>query len=122
MKGLDTNVLLAWLLEGQSRHLPKSADYRVSLVVLAELAWVLKSSFKRSRGEIAGVFEELSQAADLLFDSAQVVELALSDFKSGSADFSDYLLARDNEAAGCETTLTLDRKAARNSTFTLLGR
>jgi predicted nucleic-acid-binding protein len=121
MKGLDTNVLLAWLLEGQARHLPKSADYRVSLVVLAELAWVLKSIFKRSRSEIAGVFEELSQASDLLFDNAPVVELALSDFKNGSADFSDYLLARDNEAAGCETTLTLDRKAGRHSTFTLLG-
>jgi predicted nucleic-acid-binding protein len=58
MRGLDTNVLLAWLLEG----------------------------------------------------------------RPGPADFADYLIARDDEAAGCETTLTLDRKAARHPLFTLLDR
>lgn len=120
MKGLDTSVLLAWLLEGQARALPQGPEYRIGMVVLAELAWVLKATFKRSRGEIADVLEALAQASDLLID--REVQLAISDFRTGVADFSDYLLARDNEAAGCETTLTLDRRAARHAAFTLLDR
>ncbi len=120
MKGLDTNVLLAWLLRGQERRLPEDTEYRISLVVLAELVWVLKSIFKRSRSEIAGILEQLIQASDLVIDRAAVVELALADFKAGSADFFDYLLARDNERAGCETTYTLDGKAACHPAFTLL--
>lgn len=120
MKGLDTSVLLAWLLQGQQRRLPEGTDFRISLAVLAELVWVLKSIFKRSRSDIAGVLEQLVQASNLVIDRAPVVELALADFRTGSADFSDYLMARDNEVAGCETTFTLDRKAARHAAFTLL--
>ena len=122
MKGLDTNVLLAWLLEGQARAIPEGSRYRVGLVVLAELVWVLRSVLKRPRAEIISALEALSQSSDLVVERRPVFELAIADFRAGTADFADYLIARDNEAVGCETTLTLDRKAARHPLFTLLDR
>jgi predicted nucleic-acid-binding protein len=122
MRGLDTNVLLAWLLEGQARALPEGSRYRVGLVVLAELAWVLRSVMRRPRAEIAAALEMLAQSSDLVIERRPVFEMAVADFRAGPADFADYLIARDDEAAGCETTLTLDRKAARHPLFTLLDR
>jgi len=122
VKGLDTNVLLAWLLEGQARAIPEGSRYRVGLVVLAELVWVLRSVLKRPRAEIISALEALSQSSDLVVERRPVFELAIADFRAGTADFADYLIARDNEAVGCETTLTLDRKAARHPLFTLLDR
>ncbi len=122
MTGLDTNVLLAWLLDGQARALTGGPRYRVSHVVLAEIAWVLATTFKRPRNQIAAVISGLADAADVVIDREAVVRAALADYRAGSADFADHLIARENEAAGCDTTLTLDRKAARHPAFTLLGR
>lgn len=120
MIGLDTNVLLAWVLAGQARPLPPASSYRVTLVVLAELVWVLSHTLKYSRQALAAVLAELLKVSDIEIDRRTVVEAAAADFEMGPADFSDYLIARENQMAGCSTTLTLDRKAARHPAFTLL--
>jgi predicted nucleic-acid-binding protein len=45
---------------------------------------------------------------------------ALDDYRSGGGDFADYVIARQNERAGCETTITLDRPLRAASSFRLL--
>jgi predicted nucleic-acid-binding protein len=119
MKGIDTNVLLAWLIDEKSRHLKKDEVYRVNLVTLVELAWVLDRSFKRTRNEIAETIDGLLTASELSLQEHDVVDAAVRDYRNGPADFADYLIGRENLKAGCETTLTFDRKAARHSAFTL---
>lgn len=120
MIGLDTNVLLAWVLSGQSRPLPPASAYRLSAVVLAELVWVLTKKLKYTRGFASGVLEELVDAADVVVDRGESVALAISDYRQGPADFADYFIAYDNEASGCRTTVTLDKAAGRHHAFTLL--
>ncbi|HEX2256811.1 MAG TPA: hypothetical protein VHG92_08960 [Afifellaceae bacterium] len=120
MIGLDTNVLLAWILAGHSRPLPPAAAYRLSVVVLAELVWVLTRRLKHTRSSACGVLAELLEAADLVIDRREAVTQALIDYRKGPADFADYFIAFDNEDAGCRTTLTLDKDAGRHPAFTLL--
>lgn len=122
MRGLDTNLLLAWMLRGQAPREMPDGPYRISLVVLAELIWVLERQFKRARRELADTVEHLLQTSNVRFDDDMVVAQALTDFRKGNADFADFLLMRDNERAGCSTTLTLDRKAAKHPGFTLVRR
>lgn len=117
MIGLDTNVLLAWLLSGQARELPSAPSYRLSVIVVAELIWVLTRSLKRTRASACATLQELLEAADIVVDRRDIVELALSDYRKGPADFADYFIARDNQAEGCRTTLTMHKDAARHSAF-----
>jgi predicted nucleic-acid-binding protein len=122
MTGLDTNVLLAWLLRGQSSPNLPDGPYRISLVVLAELIWVLDRQFKRARRELADTVEFLLRTSSVHFDDEMIVVHALKDFREGNADFADFLLMRDDESGGCTTTLTFDEKAARHPGFTSVSR
>jgi predicted nucleic-acid-binding protein len=117
--GLDTNVLLGWLLNRRSK-LPGGGPFRISLIVLVELVWVLQSQFRNSRSEIASIIETLLQIPDVDVAGRDAVKAALDDFRDGGADFADYLIGHDNALSGCETTWTYDRKAGRNPRFTLL--
>lgn len=119
MIGLDTNILLGWVLARPSRTLPGEGPFRASHITIAELVWVLDRTFKRTRSEIASVIRLLLETEDLVVPAPDVVTAALVDFETGPADFADYLITHDNAAAGCITTLTLDKKAARHDGFTL---
>lgn len=117
MTGLDTNVLVAWIYDDLEGDLPGTPPYRISLVVLAELAWVLRT--KRRRVEIAEIIALLLASKELRVASRATVEAALTDYVSGKADFADYLIAHDNSGDGCTMTLTFDRVAARHPGFRL---
>ena len=119
MTGLDTNVLLGWLLAGQARALPGAPPYRVADIVLAELVWVLARSLKHGREDVARVISLILAARDLRVSDPDRLEAALEDYQRGSADFADYLIARENLGAGCVTTFTHDRKAAKHPGFTV---
>jgi predicted nucleic-acid-binding protein len=49
------------------------------------------------------------------------VAAALQSFETGGAGFTDHLIAALNRSAGCSTTLTFDKSAARSPEFTLLA-
>ena len=120
MIGLDTNVLLAWVLEDQPSQLPGEGPFRVNHIVLAELVWILRSTFKSRRDDITKIVTEILETKELCFSGKEIIRAALDDFINGKADFPDYMLMREHMAVGCETTLTFDKKAARHEGFTLL--
>jgi predicted nucleic-acid-binding protein len=120
MTGVDTNVLVRFLTgddEKQSaaaRRFLKGLGTKgetafISLVVLAELAWVLTISYGFDRGTLADVVERLLQTAEIEIEAREVVSAALEAFRSGRADFADHLIGARNEAAGCDRTATFDR-------------
>lgn len=131
MFGIDTNVLIRWLVAdpsapGQSDEAVEflesaGGDMLVCPVVLAELAWVLDSRFKFRRAQVGAVLLTLLDAPALKFDSRKAVECAIGAFQDGRADFSDYLIAELNHSAGCQTTMTFDKAAAKGPHFTLLS-
>jgi predicted nucleic-acid-binding protein len=120
MIGLDTNVIVSWLEHGDRGLLPPSEQYRVSHVALLELEWVLSARLGYPKDKTVAAIKRLIAASDVVLDRPEAINAALEDYSHGGADFGDFLIARDNLAAGCTTTLTLDAKAARKTGFTLV--
>ena len=131
MKGLDTNVLVRYLVQDDpkqatlatryiERHCTVDSPCFIGHIVLCELAWVLESNYQQSRTQIASIIEQLLQVGQLEVMDPDVTWRALSDYKNSNADFPDHLMARINEAQGCEKTLTFDKKASKQPGFQLL--
>lgn len=136
MIGLDTNILLRWLLDDSiivddaptqtelvSRTILESGEtFFVNDIVLAETIWVLRNKVGQSRKVVEEIVNRLLSSANVETGSPDVVRRALDAFVEGKADFADYMIAEVNVAAGCSTTLTFDRKAAQHPSFSRLGK
>ncbi|PYM16966.1 MAG: twitching motility protein PilT [Candidatus Rokuibacteriota bacterium] len=127
MTGLDTNVLLRYLLrdepaqaERAARELERDEQFLVASIVLCELVWVLDSGYGLSRTEIATTLEKILATAQFEIEGKDLALLALDDFKRSGADFSDCLLGRRNRAAGAGETVTFDHGLRRLEGFRLL--
>ena len=53
--------------------------------------------------------KDLTLVTSLCFENRQVVAQASKLFQSSTADFSDCLIAAQNAALGCESTVTFDK-------------
>ncbi len=130
MIGLDTNVIVRYVTHddpAQTRSaiklldsLSKESPGFVSLIVLAELVWVLRSVYDFGKDEVTPVLEILLQSDSLVIENREVAWQAFLKFKSGVAGFSDYLIERSGGAAGCLHTVTFDQIAAKSSGMKLL--
>lgn len=133
MIGLDTNMLVRLVVGDDPRQTrqakafvdrhctPQSPGY-INCVVLAELVWVLKSSYDYSRSQIVAAIEGLIVGADRIVEHPEAVRTSLDDYKAGRLDFPDALIGAINRACGCEATATFDRKAARLKGFVPISR
>jgi predicted nucleic-acid-binding protein len=122
MIGLDTNVVVRYLTQdhpAQSAAAAKvmdslSADLPgfLSLIVIAELVWVLEFSYRFQRDEISHVVERLLRSNELVLERAEIVSQALRKFRASRANFADCLIERCGRAAECQYVLTFDKDAA----------
>ncbi len=128
MLGLDTNVLVRYLVRDDQlqfekarrlikRESNKGESVLVSLLVLLETEWVLRSRYELSKPEILSTFSTLLDVADLTFEDEPSVEHALYSWKDSVADFADCLIEARNLRLGCHATATFDGKALRLSGF-----
>lgn len=124
MRGLDTNVLVRFLLrdDRDQAEIAKAAIDRavaggeplvVGLLTLMELEWVLRSSGGLDKASIVRAIERLLAYRDLLFESEDAVEQALYWFQNSKADFADCLMIAQYRRTGCSTMLTFDAAAAK---------
>jgi predicted nucleic-acid-binding protein len=130
MIGLDTNVLVRYIMQDDAKQaalasrlvesLLDSSGY-IPLVVIAELSWVLSSSYDLSRQQTAEALEGVLRSKEWVVEKADIVWQAVRLFQSGSADFADCLISRSAAQSGCEKTMTFDRSAAKSGGMTLLG-
>src|SRR3984893_10628778 len=122
MNGLDTNVLVRFLVRDDEEQLERACDLIrsyagreelvwVSLLLLLETEWVLRSRYKLGKEEILGTFSELLSAADMRFEDEPAIAQALFMWKDSSAQFADCLIGARHWALGCEATATFDRGA-----------
>jgi predicted nucleic-acid-binding protein len=122
MIGLDTSVLVRYLTHDDPTQ--TAAAMRVmnslsfdspgflSLIVIAELVWVLAISYRFPKKEIEQVLETLLRSKELVIERGEIVSQALRAFSAGRADFADYLIERCAHAAECQFTVTFDQKAS----------
>jgi predicted nucleic-acid-binding protein len=132
MVGLDTNVILRYLLQDD----PKQATLAnrvvdqvlsdrnpgfISLVSVLEIVWVLRSLLKQTPAEIAIHLEQLLAADSLEVQNEQQVFEASFALKRGTGEFEDALIGALNAWAGCTHTLTFDKRALRLPYFQLIS-
>ncbi len=128
MIGIDTNVLVRYLAQddaAQSRKVDlflsevreQGSAIHIDDVVLCEVVWVLRAAYRLGKTTIVDALEKFLGTAVFSFDDRELLRVALSDFRSGKGDFSDYVIGRRNERAGCAYTVTFDRALVRDATF-----
>jgi predicted nucleic-acid-binding protein len=130
--GLDTNILLRWLISPGKGDLASSdaeiaqvsqivdaqgAQLFINAVVVAETAWILEQKLKLGRPDVSGVIGRLLFAENIAVANDPEMTTALTVYASSNINFADCLIAQLNLAAGCSHTLTFDRKASRTSGF-----
>ena len=123
MIGLDTNVLVRYIMQDDARqsalatHLIEALSAEspgfVALVSVVELVWVLASAYGLGGQDIVNVLDNLLRAKELVVERAETVWRALRVFEKGTTDFADCLIERSAASAGCERTMTFDRAAAK---------
>ena len=130
MIGIDTNVLVRYLAQDDARQSAQAGKVMesftaqapgfVSILTLAETAWVLRDIYARSRTEIATLIEEVLHSEGLVVQMTELVWQALHDFQSGRADLADHLIERLGAAAGCKWTYSFDKSAVRDAGMRLV--
>ncbi len=123
MIGLDTNVLLRYLVQDDAAQSARATEIVgrlteeepgfVSLVSILEIVWMLKSLYQRSRQEIANDIEMLLAADTLEVQNEQEVYTAVVALRNGSGTFEDALIGSLGVWRGCSATLTFDEDAAK---------
>ena len=124
MLGLDTNVLVRFLVQDDqaqfqraqkllARELRVGDAVLISLLVLLETEWVLRSRYGLAKAEIAAAFSGLLDSIEVRFEDEHCVESALFTWKDSSADFADCLIGARHRALGCRATASFDARAAK---------
>ena len=131
MRGLDTNVLVRYLINDDPRQALAAEqileDCRrtrepvfLSVLVLCELVWVLDRSYGQSKTEIRAILEKLVEADIFRVEQEEVVRKSLAHYARGKGSFADYLIAEIGMAAGCQDTVSFDRALKGAPGFTVL--
>lgn len=132
MIGIDTNVVIRVLTgddESQAaaarqflESMERTGDRAfVTLVGLAEVSWVLRRGYGCSRSQIAEAIQKLLESEPFEVEAPPVVTAALVAYKSGGADFADYLILFRNLFEGNERLVTFDATLARVPGVSLLS-
>ena len=130
MIGLDTNVLVRYLMQDDARQSPRANRLIDSLsaeepgfvpaVALVELVWVLAGSYALSRTQVTAALEALLRSKELVVERADLVTQALLRHSATGADFADALIERVATSAGCSATMTFDAGAVKSAAMTLV--
>ena len=130
MTGLDTNVLVRYVMQDDPRQSSLATSLIESLkpeepgfvpvVVLVELVWVLSGSYGLDRAQVATVLSTLLRSKELVVDRAELVNQALRRYSANGADFADVLIERLSAAAGCSATMTFDAGAVKAAGMALV--
>jgi hypothetical protein len=130
MIGLDTNVLVRYIMQDDAKQSPQATKLMdsldtdqpgfVSLVSIVELYWVLTSCYDLSGQQVKQALESLLRTKQIIVDRADQVLRALRVFDEGKADFADCLIERTASSAGCTETLTFDVGAAKHAGMRLI--
>ncbi len=128
MLGVDMNVLVRYLTRDDksqyekarrliAREVAKGEPVLVSLLVLLETEWVLRSRYELAKADILTAFSALLDTTDLAFEDEPSVENAVYSWKDSAADFADCLIEARNRRLGCRATATFDSRALKLAGF-----
>lgn len=132
MIGIDTNVLLRWLISPDEWDIGSTkaeialvektlssgaAEFFVNPIVIAETTWILEQKLKLDRRNVCEVVDRLLYSSNIVVGDAPSVTGARRVYEASNIGFADCLIGSLNQSADCSYTLTFDRKAARQAGF-----
>lgn len=132
MKGIDTNVLIRYIVQDDLMQSAKAAHFIEMLaskespifitgIIFCELVWVLETAYEYSKKDIAQVLDKILRIQQFHVHQPEAISQALHDYQTINVDFSDSYLAHLNKYYHCSYTATFDKKAARLKLFKLLN-
>ena len=135
MIGLDTNVLVRYMAQDDpkqsavatrliEKELSPGEPGFISLVVLAELCWVLKRLYSASADELIAAVEDLLNTPQFHLERRDAVIATvqhMKDINGAKVGFVDALTAQLAAAQGCSHTVSFDRMAVRSAGMVLLA-
>jgi predicted nucleic-acid-binding protein len=119
MRAVDTNVLLRVILQDHPQQLKEAEAFLaggawVTAVPLAEVAWVLRSTFGFEQDSVADALEMLLQHPVLTIQDADAVGRAVDMYRvARGVSFTDCLILELARKNGHLPLGTFDRKLAR---------
>lgn len=130
MIGLDTNVLVRYIMQDDAKQSAKATQLIESLtsdepgfiamVSVVELYWVLTSSYGLSDQQVGQALQAILRTKQFRIEGADQVLRALRVFGAGHADLADCLIERAAHDAGCLHTMTFDVSASKHAGMTLI--
>lgn len=130
MIGLDTNVLVRYIMQDDPKQSPKATALvesldgggsgYITLVSMVELVWVLTASFGLTRAQVSQALDGIIRTKQFKIENAEQIVRAMRVFKLGKSDFADCLIERSANSAGCVKTVTFDVNAAKHAGMSLI--
>lgn len=130
MIGLDTNVLVRYIMQDDPKNSPKATKLiesldgdnpgYITMVSVIELYWVLTSCYELTGEQVGQALEAILRTKQFLVERADQVMRALRVYGEGKADFADCLIERSATGAGCTQTMTFDVGASKHAGMTLI--
>ena len=132
MIGLDTNVVIRYLVQDDKRQsaaatrfieksLTTDAPGYINHITLCEIVWVLQRCYGVTNPQVGEIIEGLLTTKQLYTENVEVIWKALRTFNANKAEFCDALIGQINIHNGCEYTVTFNKKAASLPGFDQLG-
>ena len=132
MIGIDTNVLVRYLIEdddAQCIRVQKLIEqYKgikgalfINNAVVCETLWVCERGYKYSKQQVIALLKSMLSTVEFSFEDNQLLWLSATEYEHSSfADFPDVLIGLLNISRGCDHTVTFDKKASNLEAFILL--
>lgn len=126
MIGLDTNILVRVFAADDQRQAESTirlldsserSSLYVNAVVLVEFAWTMRRAYKWDDEWVRIALNRILDHPAIIIQHRDCVREAISNSSEVSGGFADRLIGALNRDAGCETTLTFDKDAARDRDF-----
>jgi len=128
MIGLDTNILVRLAIDDDADQMRRARAFLaancsaedpgfINRVTLCEMVWVLTSSYRLGRPQIARHITDLVVSTDIVLEDTDAVRAAITRYAHTNIEFADLLIAETNRSAGCKATATFDKRAAKLDSF-----
>ena len=131
MTGVDTNILVRFLVGDDSKQANKIYDIFknaedqkqelfVPILVIIELIWMLESIDEIDRFDLLNVLSQLILMPIFSFEHLSAIQQFIPDVQTSNFDLSDLLIAHSAGSCGYHSILTFDKKASKHKFFELV--